>query len=99
MCILIRIKSGVNSGQQALEKIQFEGTIAQNLRPSRGWPLVRLLRNNSPQVGLEPTTLRLTEVPPQCYRSLLFITSNTECLGYLGCGVVQPSLVAVHEIQ
>lgn len=31
MCILIRIKSGVNSGQQALEKIQFEGTIAQKL--------------------------------------------------------------------
>jgi len=24
-------KSGVNSGQQALEKIQFEGTIAQKL--------------------------------------------------------------------
>ena len=31
MCSLIRIKSGVNSGQQAIEKIQFEGTIAQKL--------------------------------------------------------------------
>ena len=51
MCILIRIKSGVNSGQQALEKIQFEGSIAQKLEAISRGPLVRLLRNNSPHSG------------------------------------------------
>ena len=51
MCILIRIKSGVNSGQQALEKIQFEGTIAQKLKAISRVPSVRLLRNNSPHTG------------------------------------------------
>ena len=62
MCILIRIKSGVNSGQQALEKIQFEGTIAQKLEAIM--PRTRIPRwTTTRDVGTMPNHAALSFVP------------------------------------
>jgi len=52
-----------------------------------------------PQVGLEPTTLRLTEEPRRATTHYYSLLSTTGSLGYLARGVVHLSLVALHVIQ